>query len=178
MNYVNRAYAVGANWQSLSSIDMSGRTIKAAVAELLIQEMGIEGHKIFTRYPRTLSNDMGTAVVLWIRRGQERRFAGSGRSAGPIHGVKTVPWTLAVHVNQWGHNIETDYDTFETFIDKMLQVFRMSSVLPGAVDPDNGSQVLSFGENMDIENLEPGHTAQFIHFQAFINVGVEEIYNA
>lgn len=156
---------------------MSAKSVKAAVRVLMVEAGLIEGGQVDVRYPRVLDNSQGRHIVLWSRRAHEVRMAGSGRSAGPIHGVKSVPWNLVVHVNQWGKNVETDYDDFEDFINKLLALFRANSTLPGGADPDGGSIVLNFAEEMDIENIEPEYTAQFQHYQTIITVLVEEIYN-
>lgn len=157
---------------------MSQRTIKAAVQRLMEENLDLSTTTVFERYPRYIDNSKGRVVVLWCRRAREKRFAGSGRSAGPIHGVKTVPWVLDVHVTQWGQAVEADYNDFEDFVDTLLELFRMNSVLPNAVDEANGSQVLNFGEEMDIENIVPEIRQQFVKFQMIVSVKVEEIYNA
>lgn len=156
---------------------MSAKSVKAAVRQLMVEAELIEGGQVDVRYPRLLDNSQGRHIVLWSRRAHEVRLAGSGRSAGPIHGVKSVPWHLIVHVNQWGQNAEIDYDDFEDFIDKLLALFRANSTLPNGADPAGGSVVLNFAEEMDIENIEPDYTAQFMHFQTIVTVLVEEIYN-
>lgn len=156
---------------------MSQRTVKAAVRQLMVENGLTEEANILVRYPRTRDNANGFSVVLWARRAREVRTAGSGRSAGPIQGIKTVPWSLVVTVLSWGSNIELDYDAFEGFIDKMLAVFRANSTLPNGADPDGGSVVLNFAEEMEIDNIEPQYSAQFALFQTIVVVKVEEIYN-
>lgn len=160
---------------------MSTKTIKQAVAKRLIEEKLATKSQILTRYPRDRNNADAvnmTNVILWARYGREVRKAGSGRSAGPIQGVKQVPWNLIVHITRWGVEVEADYDEFEDLVDKMLAVFRSSTVLPYAEDQDGGSQVLSFAEEMSIENIEPQYAQQFVLFQTIITIKVEEIYNA
>lgn len=163
---------------------MSSRTIKAAVRAMLEEHIPTAPEngkiKILERYPRSLDNAYtGGLIILWMRRGTDERWAGSGQSLGPQHGVRKLTWTLLVNLINWGTAIETDYDAFEDLESKILQIFRSNSSLDGrADDPEVGSQVLTFANEIQVEEVEPQAAGKFLRYQSIIAVKVEEIYNA
>ena len=161
---------------------MSGRSIKAGVKTLLLETLPpLEGggqRQILERYPRTIDNSKGDVIVLWMRRGKEERFAGSGRNnGGAMQGVKRLYWDCRIDVIKWGQDIEGDYDAFEDLVDEIMSICRRNNTLGGYQAPD-GTQVLNFGEWMDLESFEPQYARQFLRYQSSIHVTVEEIYNA
>lgn len=158
---------------------MSASGINDAVKTLLQNNMGDEftAANLMTYYPRTFQSSRSPQVVIWSRRGREQRFAGSGRSLGPVHGVKKVYWGTTIDFMSWGQVIATAMLPFEEKLNKMLEVFRNNINLAGLADTDN-SKILNFGENMDYELLEPQLNGQFIMYRAVITAQVEEIYDA
>ncbi len=157
---------------------MTERSIKDGIKTLLTQNLDVEGLEIvlLERWNRTLSNSKGPSVVLWAAEGQETRFAGSGRSAGPVQGVKKVLWRIESTITSFGQSPE-DYDNHEDLVAKILEIYRLNNTLGGYQAPV-GSQVLNFGESQIPTNIPPTYVGQYMRYRTVVKTTCEEIYNA
>ncbi len=158
---------------------MTAKSIKAGVKTLLTNNVNLEenGYQVLEYYPRTINNSKGKVVVIWVRRGKEERFAGSGRSLGPVQGVKRIPWLVQTSIIAWGTAVDLEYPVFEDLVDRILETYRKNNTF-GDYQAPEGSQVLNFGETQEIDNIEPHYVGQFLRYQTVITTTCEEIENA
>lgn len=158
---------------------MSSLSIKHGTVQLLEERLPDLKTHILTQKPRSLESSKAPVLYLECGPGREHRMAGSGRSLGTIHGVKQVDWELRVTVVDWGKVAQVDGDAFEALVAQVAAELRASVDLAGLGDrPNEGSQVLNYGQNIDFDDAEPQASGQFIRYQTTIIVGVEELYNA